>query len=287
MWVKYVLGQIASIFLTLGRMVPLVWNNHFARTTVPTSGDVVISLTTHGSRLRTVFYTLESLMKQDVPCPVVVWLDEADFHARWPRALRRLARRGVQIKLSGGNYGPHTKYWNQFVAVAGTGTRVITVDDDMIYPSWLTNRLLEITADRQVVAFRAHRVVVKRHGVAPGLTGLSIAPYKKWKPVLSTTPSLTNFATGVSGVLYPASFIDFVVANGADFMDFAPRADDVWLHVMAVRSNHPIRQVGTRPRNFACIPSAQLSALVMDNLGGGNDEQIAATYTADDIARLA
>ena len=278
MWVSYVLGQIASIILTLGRMVPLVWNNHVARTRVPATGDVVISLTTHGARLRTVFYTLESLMKQDVVCPVVVWLDADDFHARWPRSLKRLVRRGVQVKLSDGTYGPHTKYWNQFRLVAGTAVRVITVDDDMIYPSWLTNRLLEITPDRQVVAFRAHRVVVKRQG--------SIAPYAKWKPVLSTAPSLTNFATGVSGVLYPASFIDFVVAHGGDFMQCAPCADDVWLHVMAVRSNHPIRQVGVRPRNFACIPSAQLSALVVGNLGGGNDAQIAATYTAEDIARL-
>ena len=58
MWVGYVLGQVASFFLTLLRMLPLAIANRLSRTRIPQDGDVVISLTSHGKRLNKVHFTL-------------------------------------------------------------------------------------------------------------------------------------------------------------------------------------------------------------------------------------
>ena len=279
MWVSYVLGQVASIFLTLGRMVPLNLRNRFGRGRVPQTGDVVISLTSHGARLKKVYLTLESLARGYVRVPIILWLDPEDFGGPYPSSLQRLIDRGVQVRCSDGHYGPHTKYWNQFREVAGTGTRVITVDDDIIYPEWLVEKLLVVGQYRfdTVVAYRAHRIEL-RDG--------RIRPYAKWSKAISSSASILHFATGVSGVLYPASFISFVAAHGGDFAEHAPNADDVWLHLMELRSGHQVRQVFAQPRNFAVIPSTQLTSLVQHNLAGANDTQIAATYTPADIEVL-
>ena len=151
----------------------------------------------------------------------------------------------------------------------------------MIYPEWFLQRLLFIGDLRSdaVIAYRAHRIEL-RDG--------RMLPYVKWTAVNTSQASLLHFATGVSGVLYPTSFIDYVVAQGdTEFIEQCPRADDVWLHVCALRSGHPVRQVYAKPRHFAVVPSTQVGALVVGNtLMGGNDEQIRRVYTNEDIAAL-
>lgn len=280
MWIGYAAGQTASFFLTLLRMIPLAVLNRVSRTRIPDTGDVVISLTSHGRRLNRVHYTLESIARGHQKAPVVLWLDEPDFHAEWPITLQRLVDRGLKVRCSDGDYGPHTKYWNQFREVAGTGVKVVTVDDDMIYPEWFLARLEFIGGLRldAVIAYRAHRIEL-RDG--------KIMPYVKWSAADTCDASVLHFATGVSGVMYPATFIDYVVEQGDEFQHLSPRADDVWLHACALRSGHPIRQVYAQPRHFAVVPATQVGALVVGNtLMGGNDEQINRVYTEADVAVL-
>ncbi len=280
MWIGYVARQAVSFFFTLFRMLPLALNNRLSHRRLPREGEVVISLTTHGDRLKSVHYTLESLVRGRVQAPVILWLDRPDYEREWPTTLRRLVARGLQVRCSDGDYGPHTKYWGQFRELAGTGRRVATVDDDMIYPEWFLQRLLFIgdLRDDAVIAYRAHRIEL-RDG--------KIEPYIRWTAADSCRASFLHFATGVSGVLYPAGFIAHVVAAGDHFREVAPRADDVWLHLCALRSGHPVRQVYASPRHFAVVPTTQGGALVIGNtLMGGNDEQIARAYTDEDVARL-
>lgn len=280
MWIGYALGQIASFFLTCFRIIPLFLANRLSRTKIPQEGDVIISLTTHGKRLTKVYLTLESIARGYEKAPIVLWLDEPDFNSEYPETLKRLIKRGLQVKCSDGRYGPHTKYWGQFREVAGTGTRVATIDDDMIYPEWFLQNLLFIGDLRNdvVIAYRAHRIELRDD---------KMMPYAKWSAADTCQASFLHFATGVSGVLYPASYIQYVVDQGDVFMNLTPRADDVWLHVCALRSGHPIRQVYAQPRHFAVIPSTQVGALVVGNtLMGGNDEQIKKVYTEEDVALL-
>lgn len=282
MWVDYVVKQVATAVPNFLRSLPLMVGNRISRRRVPeTSPDnVVISLTSHGARLRHVHLTIESIVRGNVTAPVVLWLDRKDYDGDWPPQLRRLVDRGLTVKCSDGSFGPHTKYWGTFREVAGTDCRVVTVDDDMIYPEWFLERLLFIAQLRHdcVVAYRAHRIEL-RDG--------ALLPYKKWSPANTSDASLLHFATGVSGILYPPAFIAHTVAQGEEFMRLSPRADDVWLHLMALRSGHQVRQVFSRPRSFAVNPPAQREALVHGNtLGGGNDAQIARAYSPADVERL-
>lgn len=280
MWIGYVIRQVASIFLTLLRMLPLALLNRFSRRPIPSEGDIVVSLTTHGKRLNQAYFTIESVARGHQKAPIVLWLDEPDFNSEWPDTITRLVKRGLQVRCSDGMYGPHTKYWNLFRLVQGAGVRVVTVDDDMIYPEWFLQRLQFIGDLRNdaVVAYRAHRIELRDE---------KMLPYVKWTAVDTSEASFLHFATGVSGVLYPTSFIDYVVEQGDVFLETCKRADDVWLHVCALRSGHPVRQVYAQPRHFAVVPTTQVGALVVGNtLMGGNDEQIAKVYDEGDIAKL-
>lgn len=287
MWIRYVIGQACSFLFTLFRILPLSWNNRFSRRPIPQWAehdrpDAIVSLTTHGRRLNTVFLTIESVARGSRRVPIVLWLDPEDYERRdaWPPSLHRLVRRGLTVRRGDGGLGPHAKYWNQFRAVAGADTRVVTIDDDVIYPEWFLTRLLAVGGLRldTVVAYRAHRIEL-REG--------RMLPYMKWSPADTCEASLLHFATGVSGVCYPPAFIEYVVAQGPAFQEVAPRADDVWLHVCALRSGHPVRQVFANPRSFAIVPSTQLGGLILHNgVGGGNDEQIAAAYEPQDVDAL-
>ena len=50
MWIRYGLGQAASLVFTVARLIPLVIRNRVTRERLPesTPADVVISITTHG-----------------------------------------------------------------------------------------------------------------------------------------------------------------------------------------------------------------------------------------------
>ncbi|MDO5077877.1 glycosyltransferase [Corynebacterium sp.] len=275
MLIRTAIAQTLNAVFTLARMVPLALKNRFRTARIPRDGEVTISLTTHGRRLASVHYSIESVAHSGVP--IVLWLDRAEYESPWPEPLVRLVRRGLQVRCSTGNFGPHTKYWGQFQRAQG---RVVTIDDDIIYPKRFLERLLAISDVRgdAVVAYRAHRIEL-RDG--------KLLPYAKWTPVDTCEASVLHFATGVSGVLYPKAFIDYVVEQGTAFMETCPRADDVWLHACALRSGFPVRQVFAQPRHFAIVPFTFGGALVMQNAFlGGNDEQIAKVYTPADIAQL-
>jgi hypothetical protein len=280
MWIRYGIDQGLRSASTVAALASLASINRTCRVEIPASGEVVVSLTTHGTRLKYVHLALESIARGSVRAPIVLWLDRRDYESVWPAPLRRLVARGLQVRCSDGSYGPHTKYWGTFREVVGAGTRVVTVDDDVIYPTWFLERLLE-AADEQpeaVWAYRAHRILM-REGV--------LQPYRRWGRVTGTSSSPLNFATGVSGVLYPASLIEYVVAQGEHFLQVSPRADDVWLHLCELRSGHLVRQVYSASQNFPVVPATQVGTLAVRNtFGGGNDRQIAVAYGPADVDEL-
>lgn len=235
MWIDYAVRQ--GITAT-GAFVRLPVLLNAARTSgngFPEEGDTVISLTTHGTRLKSAAAAIASLLVGTVRLPVHLWLDPIDFHARWPDALQGLAERGLQVHESPGGLGPHTKYYGTFQKFPDRN--VITVDDDVLYPRTFAQKLIDAPSDTTITAYRAHRIVLDADG---------IAPYKKWRPVRSSQPSHLNFATGVDGVRYPREMVRYVAGRGTEFLDLTPRADDVWLNHCALRAGFPVQQVAAR-----------------------------------------
>ncbi len=255
--------------------------NHLSRSSVLGSAGSVVSLTTYGPRLRTVYLAVESIADGHVkPQRLMLWLSPPESEMRLPASLTRLERRGLEILYSV-DYRSYKKYF-PYVLESDSRTALVTTDDDVLYPrSWLQG--LERHSERypsSVVCHRAHVL-----STTPVHTG--IAAYEGWRPCTSTLPSVLNVATGVSGILYPRSFQQVMRDAGDEFLKKAPQGDDIWLHFLAITHGFTIAQVADVSADFPTVPGSGVVSLVAENLDhGGNDVQIAATYTPEAIQIL-
>lgn len=266
----------------LGLVAPLVWRNLTSRQPVTGSRDApVVSLTSFGSRTARAFLGIESIARGHVrPSRIILWLDEQAQLDRPPRTLRRLQRRGLEIR-STQNWGPHKKYFPYVLSMPAHVEHLVTADDDTIYPrDWLAR----LAAARQetpdhVIGYRARRFSFMPDG--------SIAPYSSWPLVTDAAASPCHLPTGVSGVMYPPAMLEALREAGEAFQSCAPRTDDIWLHATALRSGTPVRQLEARPGLFPLIPGSQRDSLVTTNVhGSGNDDALRATYSTAELDRL-
>jgi hypothetical protein len=276
LWLKLA-SQSAGSSLILH---PLERQNRSARTQVTAPGGPVVSLTTYGKRLDSVYLTVESIARGSLlPSRLILWMDEEVRYKQRPDSLRRLEERGLEIKLTE-DFGPHKKYFPYVASSSVLDTPLATADDDTVYPvNWLKGLAESYQANPSLVScYRAH-VVRFEHN--------NLTPYKCWRWCRSTTPSFLNFSTGVSGTIYPPELLCQLRASGPGFIDICPRADDVWLHVHALRGGFKIKQLKSWAQSFPALPGTQDTALFLDNVHGSkNDLQIQQTYTEADIEFL-
>jgi hypothetical protein len=255
-------------------------SNRWCRQPVTGDGQAVVSLTSFGHRISLVHYAIESIAAGSVrPRRMILWLDESDVLSHPPVELRRLMKRGLEV-LYCENYGPHKKQYAYAVSGHAESLPLATADDDVIYPrDWLRGLL---QANRQfphvVNGYRAHRMT---------FTGSTLMPYSQWLPGEGTEASFGVMCTGVSGIIYPPEMVEALREEGDRFTKVAPLADDVWVHRVAVRHGFRSRQIIEHQAEFPAIRGSQRGTLYRHNVKeGGNDLQIAATYGADEIARI-
>ena len=243
-------------------------------------GTVVVSLTTHGVRIARVHRTIESIGRGRVrPKRMILWLSLDQCERPLSRALQRLCQRGLEVRYAE-DCGPHTKYFPYVCSEPKHLLAMVTADDDMWYPNFWLERLCRahVAQPHLVHCYRARRIQLKDNG---------LAPYATWPFVTNDQPAPTVFATGVCGVIYPPRLLDALRDTGPAFQPCCPKADDLWLHVTALRNGFSARQLDARAAEFHTMPSTQSIALWHQNLIlSGNDPQAAATYTQADVARL-
>lgn len=243
-------------------------------------GEAVVVMTTHGERIQNAWLALESIGRGDAkPGRLILFLEHPIERLPW--RLRRLARRGVEIRAVKPGLGVYTKFWRYIESGDNALDRpLVTSDDDMIYPAeWLAELLAAHAAHpNDIVAQRAHVI---------GTDGDALAEYRTWQPVQTTEPSFAHFATSVSGQLLPPRVQRALRARGRAFLDAAPKADDVWLHTVAVDEGIRTRQVSDSSKNYPFVPATQGTALNVDNVfGGGNDRQLRASHTHETLRRI-
>lgn len=278
---SYLQNHLKRILLPL-RAFRLGLRNRFTSSSILHPAGPTVSMTTYGQRLKNAHIAIETIAKGTVlPSRFMLYLDVEKDVLHPTKALKRLMKRGLEIHLAE-NLGPHTKiqWWIQ--NAPDFSRPHIVADDDIFYPNWWLERILE-AAQREptsVMAHRAHRIVL-----SDDKKGL--APYNSWPPGIKG-PSHLNFATCVSGVLFPPNFLEIMRKAGDGFRETCPRADDIWLTFQSIEHGVGIGLVAEESIHFDMIPGSQEQALHTTNVSEQqNDVQLRQTFLPSTYALLA
>lgn len=248
--------------------------------------DVVVSITSYGPRVHKMVPMLESLREQTVrPDRAFVWLPLRDF----PNGVSDLPAEvvcalndsQVEPRFTDDDLGPHGKYF--WAMQAFPESNLITLDDDIVYPSWLIEEL--ISGHRrwpdEVVALRTHLISFGDEG---------ILPYRQWgfdQTEIIESPSHRLLATGVGGVLYPPHCLTSQTFDDGAIRATCLHADDLWLKVMEVVSDTRVVAL-SRAYTLDYAEGTQEVARCNENLyQGENDIQLAAILEYFEDSNLA
>jgi hypothetical protein len=278
----YAAGLIVSVPVGRFTSILLARRNLSSKSPViDASGEAIVSLTSYGARIANVYQAIESIGRGTVlPSRLILWLDESERGKQLPPQLNRLAGRGLEIMFTQ-DYGPHKKYYPYVASRDSFHTPLVTADDDTLYPSWWLARL--------VAAWRHHPETVncyRSRVIAMNTNGLD--RYRNWGVCRKgRVASVRHIAIGASGIMYPPALLQALKNAGTEFIHKCPTADDLWLHVQAIRNGFKIRQIDSTPRLFPTLPGSQFGGLYQGNLRGNrNDEVIKKIYNEADIEML-
>ena len=207
----------------------------------PASPRVIVSFTSFPvpGRLENVNLVIDSMLRQTVrPDKIVLYLAVPEFPGKkLPADLAKYVAENSIVEI---RWTPHNirSYKKLVPALADfPDDLIITIDDDLIQPPQLIEKLLESyhRYPRSVSSCRTCRVYTKSG---------RIKKYKKWrffkkKRVLlyGRAPRMRNVATTGGGALFPPRVLHPDVSNMELFTDIAPTNDDLWFWAMVVRNN--------------------------------------------------
>lgn len=239
--------------------------------------NIVVSLTSFDQRIDNLHICIESLFQQSLKADkIVLWLSRKNFtNKKLPENIIRLQARGLSVEWVDDDIGPYKKIIYSLQAYPDA--LIITVDDDVLYPSDTIDMLYQSYLERPT-AIHCHRAYTMPY------SGNRLVNYQAWPLANNASePAYDIFPTGIAGVLYFPGCFDKEVANQAMFMRLCPNADDVWLKAMSLKAGTKVYKVNdSRPwkDRFLTVPNSQDASLKRLNWSKkhGNDEKIAAVF---------
>lgn len=219
--------------------------------------ETIISLTSFGKRLSTVWITIESLLRQkDNYCNIHLYVARNDSSVRIPFK-KHMEKNGVEI-----HYVEDLKSFKKFYFAAKEygDKNIITVDDDVIYPNYLTSSLIDAIREQNCVCcFRCHKITIE-NGI--------INKYDEWNEVKDgMIRNMYFLPTGVGGVIYPKKYFCKELLNKELFMEMMPTADDIWLRFWGIAKGVEVYKVKEEYKNWIAIRFTQKNRLGIINNG--------------------
>lgn len=194
---------------------------------------VIVTLTSFPARLSYVWLVVECLLRQTIkPDVIALYLsrEQVPDMTKVPKRLIEQQRRGLQIHLCDGDLRSHKKYYYAFQEYPND--IVITVDDDLFYPSDFIENLLKAHIE-QPDCIIANWTKNMRPGTSK---------YGEWPDAEVGLKKTGQIVIGCEGVLYPcpSSCMHEDVCKAEIFKEHCFLADDIWLSCMALLKNTPI-----------------------------------------------
>lgn len=234
------------------------------------NNGLIVSFTSFPARINNVHLVVESILRQTVlPDRIILWLSKDQFPTieTLPKTLLELRVRGLEIKIKENDIRSHKKYFYALQEL--TNSTLVTIDDDILYPSNMIETLLE-----------AHKKypdsIVARYGNKIRVDSGSIIPYREWeKHYVTDQPDDFAFFGSGGGTLFPkGSFPSFTLRKDI-FLSVCPLADDVWLNSMIRINNKKVYLLKTNKDILFPIVNRKNKTLSSQNVGEDlNDSQI-------------
>lgn len=231
--------------------------------------EVIVSLTSFPPRFPTLHLTLRTLLRQSVrPDRLVLWIAHHDL-AHLPPSVRKLERRGVEIRAC-----EDLRSFKKIIPALEVFPEalIVTADDDLYYDRhWLEDLLSEVRP-------HAHEVVCHRACRFP-TTERRMSTLREWVQGVadheSTLPSRDLFPSSGAGAVYSARVFHADVTDRQLFNKLTPMCDDTWTAWMIYRSGATVRTSG-HPRKIRVWARTFRGSLYVENQAGRMDDHIAA-----------
>jgi hypothetical protein len=236
--------------------------------------DIIISLTSYPSRIKTVHLAAASLLAQTLRAEkTILWLTTEEFPDKdneLPAELLQLRKKGLEIKWCG-----NTRSYTKLIpALENYGdSLIITFDDDIIYNKRAVELLYKCHQEhpKDIIAHRVTRMYYNEIGelvILPrSFYANKIAISENYAAPLKE-PSFFNKLTGCAGTLYPPGCLHKDVLDKKTFLEIAPTNDDIWFWLQAVRNNTRIRVPRQHFPTLHYAPDTQKVALTHINDSG-------------------
>lgn len=272
-------GVIHSVLRTLTRrlsnlIIPFVLKISSPKlSSQNTYEDVIVSLTTFPLRAGKLWIVLESLLRQTIkPSRIIVWLSKDQFPTEKdiPLSLLRYRDKGIDIELVENDFRSHKKY--HYVVNNYPDAVLVTVDDDIMYPSTMLENLLKAHQQwpNAVIARYAYKMLFDEDG--------NITSYSKWKRIMTPlSPANDVFFGSGGGTLFPVGAFYKDVKDIDLARCLCPTADDIFLNAQCRINNTPVAVIDSKVAllNVQYKENRRLATMNIDE-GNANDIQISA-----------
>lgn len=235
--------------------------------------NVIVSLTSFPQRISKIWLIIECILRQKtLPNKIILWLAKDQFSKGindLPENLKYYLKKNIlEVIFLEEDFRSHKKYYYAFKEFPDD--IIITLDDDIFYPSNIISDLLELHKKYPdvICCHRAHMVLKDNDN--------KLKAYTSWEKIYDAIgPTFKIFHTSGGGTLYKKSMFTDEVLNDKIFRDYCFYADDIWLNIMAQISKTKTIKSNYFSHLIPIFNSNSDFKLSLDNvIGGKNDEQI-------------
>lgn len=231
------------------------------------SNRIIVSLTSFPTRIERLWLVIESMLRQSVkPDLIVLWLSSEQFESinALPKRLLALRQRGLVIELRNGNLRSHKKYYYSLQQYPGD--TIITIDDDIFYPSNTISELMEAHE-------KFPEAVIVRFAQKITRQGADLSLYLEWPLDYSQeVPDFATFFGTGGGALFPPHSLPSETLDQELFLRLCFHADDIWLNAMCRLNNRRILKTRTESCSLLPVINKNDKTLSTVNLDQGHND---------------
>lgn len=225
------------------------------------NSQIVVSLTSYGKRIKTVYKVIENLKNQSLNYKkLILWLAEEEFAYNLKNLPKELI--DLQDDLFEIRFCPDIKSYKKLIPTLKyfSDDIIVTADDDQYYNRhWLLELFLSwLEYPEAIHCHRGHKAVFNFG---------QLENYNRWNyNHKQSEPSCLLLPTGCGGILYPPNCFMKEVFREEIFINKCATGDDLWFWAMALMNERKFRIIPHTSFQLKTLEGSQDTSLYHENI---------------------